>query len=195
MIQAVIFDCFGVLIGDGLEIAIAKLEKTDSGLRAYVQDTIYQANRGILKPKEARRLIAERLGLNSEEWFEQIKHGEARNPDVLMWVQALRKNYKTALLSNVPKGALKERFTDDELGNWFDVVVVSGEVGLVKPDPEIYRLTAERLGVAPEACVFIDDRENYAEGARAVGMQAIWFQSYSQAKKALETILSSDSKN
>ena len=59
------------------------------------------------------------------------------------------------------------------LAELFDSVVISGEVGLHKPQPEIYELGAERLGVPPADCVFVDDlRENVA-GAEAVGMTAI----------------------
>jgi putative hydrolase of the HAD superfamily len=55
----------------------------------------------------------------------------------------------------------------------FDATVISGDVGLHKPDPEIYRMGAERLGLAPPQCVFVDDlRENVA-GAEAVGMTAL----------------------
>ncbi len=55
----------------------------------------------------------------------------------------------------------------------FDATVISGDVGLHKPQPEIYALGAERIGVAPELCVFVDDlRENVA-GAEAVGMTAL----------------------
>jgi putative hydrolase of the HAD superfamily len=55
----------------------------------------------------------------------------------------------------------------------FDAIVISGEVGLHKPDPAIYRLGAERIGLETAACVFVDDlRENVA-GAEAVGMTAI----------------------
>lgn len=59
----------------------------------------------------------------------------------------------------------------DEL---FDDVVDSCEVGMRKPDPAIYRLACERLGVAPEASLFIDDHQGNVAGARAVGMGAVW---------------------
>ncbi len=59
----------------------------------------------------------------------------------------------------------------DEL---FDDVVDSSAVGLRKPDPAIYRLACERLGVAPEASVFIDDHHGNVLGARAIGMHAVW---------------------
>ena len=51
--------------------------------------------------------------------------------------------------------------------------MISGELGLHKPQPEIYRLAAERLEVAPAACVFVDDLQENCEGAEAVGMTAI----------------------
>lgn len=59
----------------------------------------------------------------------------------------------------------------DEL---FDDVVDSSAVGLRKPDPAIYRLACERLGVAPEASIFIDDHHGNVLGARAIGMHAVW---------------------
>ena len=77
---------------------------------------------------------------------------------------------RTGLISNSWGTGIYEPRMLSEL---FDAVVISGDVGLHKPQPEIYALGAERLGVAPEACVFVDDlRENVA-GAKAVGMTAI----------------------
>lgn len=55
----------------------------------------------------------------------------------------------------------------------FDTVVISGEVGLRKPDPRIYRLAAERLAVTPEECVFVDDLAPNVRGAAAVGMVGV----------------------
>ena len=51
--------------------------------------------------------------------------------------------------------------------------MISAEVHLHKPQPEIYRLAAERLEVAPEECVFVDDLRENCEGAEAVGMTAV----------------------
>src|SRR6266513_4872372 len=64
----------------------------------------------------------------------------------------------------------------------FDGVVISGEVGLHKPQPEIFRLGAEWIGVAPEECVFVDDLRENCEGAEAVGMTAV------RHRNAAETI-------
>lgn len=57
--------------------------------------------------------------------------------------------------------------------DWFDVVVDSCEEGIRKPDPEIYRRTTDRLGVAPEACVFLDDSADNVRAAIELGMRGI----------------------
>jgi len=77
---------------------------------------------------------------------------------------------KTGLVSNSWSTSHYDR---DMLEELFDTAVISAEVGLHKPQPEIYRLAAERLVVPPEQCVFVDDLRENCAGAEAVGMTAI----------------------
>ena len=74
----------------------------------------------------------------------------------------------------------------DEL---FEVVVDSAFVGTRKPEPEIYAITLERLGVEPRACVFIDDLEPNVDGAKTAGMQGIVHRDTSQTIAELESLL------
>jgi epoxide hydrolase-like predicted phosphatase len=76
---------------------------------------------------------------------------------------------KTALLSN----SWGNTYDKEQLDELFDAAVISGEVGLRKPEPEIYRLTAERLGVPTQECVFVDDLAPNIRGAVAVGMVGV----------------------
>jgi len=76
----------------------------------------------------------------------------------------------------------------DEL---FDQVVISGEVGLRKPQPEIYLLAAERLRVEPSECVFVDDFKINADGAAAVGMLGIQHRNAGETIPRLEAFLGS----
>jgi len=72
----------------------------------------------------------------------------------------------------------------------FETVVDSGFVGVRKPDPEIYRLTLERLGgVAPERVVFVDDFEHNCEAARALGMTAVRFETTAQTIAEIDAAL------
>lgn len=77
---------------------------------------------------------------------------------------------RTALLSNT-WGA--EKAMRDEIVDLFDASVLSGEVGMRKPDPAIYALAVERLGLAPEQCAFVDDFEVNVRAAERAGMRAI----------------------
>jgi epoxide hydrolase-like predicted phosphatase len=78
---------------------------------------------------------------------------------------------RTGLLSNSWGDGLA--YDDALLDELFDARVISSEVGLRKPDPAIYALAAERLGLAPAACVFVDDLPGNLKPARALGMATV----------------------
>ncbi len=79
-----------------------------------------------------------------------------------------------------------DRSTFPEL---FDGVVISGDVGMHKPQPEIFALGAERAGVAPEESVFVDDLRQNCEGAEAVGMTAVLHRGADTTLPQLEALL------
>jgi epoxide hydrolase-like predicted phosphatase len=99
---------------------------------------------------------------------------------------ARRQGLRTGLISNSMGRAMYAGAPLDEL---FDGVVISGEVGLHKPQPEIFRLGAERAGVAPEACVFVDDLRENCAGAEAVGMTAVLHRGAATTLPRLEALL------
>jgi putative hydrolase of the HAD superfamily len=81
---------------------------------------------------------------------------------------------RLGLLSNASRG-FTERLRARGVAALFDDVVVSADVGLAKPDPAAFRLAAERLGAAPEACLMIDDQPQHLPGAEAAGMRTHLF--------------------
>jgi HAD superfamily hydrolase (TIGR01509 family) len=189
VIRAVIFDCFGVVISDALSVLTAELADKDPAAAAQVHALLAQSNTGLLSSEESSTQIAGIFGLSYEQYRARIQEGEIKNQQLLDYVTELRRTYKTALLSNIPQYSLSRRFTEDELGRYFDVVVASGEIGYAKPQAQAYEITADRLSVRLDECVFIDDREPYCEGARAVGMQAILYQDLDQFRTELEQLL------
>lgn len=195
MIKAVIFDCFGVLLTDAVRQTIEDLTEDDPKKSERILELIRQNNRGFITPEESYEQISEVIGITAQEWQQQMLAGEARNARLLALIPELKKRYKTALLSNVGKGALTKRFSENELHTLFDVVVASGEVGVMKPDRRIYDITAQRLGVSLSSCVFIDDIESYADAAKEAGMQAIHYTSFRQFEIELEQILAVDAKD
>jgi HAD superfamily hydrolase (TIGR01509 family) len=87
-------------------------------------------------------------------------------------VRRLRPRYKLSVLSNADM-SLRARLERDGIHALFDDVVISAEVGMAKPDPAIFRLAIERLGLAPAECVFVDDWDANVEAAREVGMRGV----------------------
>ena len=102
--------------------------------------------------------------------------------------RARKHGLRTGLLSNSwGMGYPREEW--DEL---FDAVVISGEVGMRKPEPAIYRHAAEALDVEPAACVFVDDLGPNVKGAVGVGMLGVKFVDAAQAIDELETLFGLD---
>jgi putative hydrolase of the HAD superfamily len=100
--------------------------------------------------------------------------------------QARRAGLKTGMISNSWGRGRYDRSTFDEL---FDGVVISGEVGLHKPQPQIFELGAERVGLSPMSCVFVDDLRENCVGAEAVGMVAVLHRGPDETLARLEDLL------
>ncbi|MGH2946939.1 MAG: HAD family hydrolase [Solirubrobacteraceae bacterium] len=126
---------------------------------------------GRLAEAEFEPRFAALLEVESERLIDRMFGGMAPDEEMLAGVRAARAaGARTGLLSNSWSVHHYDRALLDEL---FDATVISGEVGLRKPDPAIYALAAERLGLPPEACVFVDDLPGNLKPARALGMATV----------------------
>jgi putative hydrolase of the HAD superfamily len=128
------------------------------------------------------------LGVERRAGLVERMFGHIR-PEPTM-VEAVRRarsqRIRTGLVSNSMGVGRYDRSTFPEL---FDGVVISGEEGMHKPQPGIFRLGAERIGLRPEQCVFVDDLRENCEGAEAVGMTAILHRGADSTLPRLEELL------
>jgi epoxide hydrolase-like predicted phosphatase len=189
-IEAVIFDLFWVILTDSLSQIASRIQTSNPAGFAEIKELVRQASWGMIERDKSNRRIAEILGLDMAEYIRQVSDGEVRDGELLNYIKELRKNHKIGLLSNVSRGGIQRRFAPAELSEYFDAVVASGDEGVAKPDPSVYELTADRLGVRCDACVFTDDIPLYCEGAQAVGMQAIHYEDFESFKQQLDALLS-----
>lgn len=128
------------------------------------------------------------LGVSPDNLVERLFGGIGPDEPMLEAVRrARRAGVKTGLISNSWGNGLA--YDPELLRELFDAVVISGEVGLHKPQPEIYRLAADRIGVPPENCVFVDDLRENCVGAQAVGMKAILHRGADGTLPQLEELL------
>jgi epoxide hydrolase-like predicted phosphatase len=162
------------------------------GEREAADNPVHALERGEIEIPHFEERLAEHLvsttgdPVRPEGLLTRMFAGFQRAEDMVGVVQRVRAaRFKTALLSN-SWGLDYPREGWDQL---FDVTVISGEVGLRKPEPEIYELCARRLGVVPNACVFIDDLAPNVKGAAAVGMVGILHRTYEETVAELETLL------
>ena len=86
-------------------------------------------------------------------------------------------------------GTLDELFSPEERSKLFDAVLLSYEEHLVKPNPEVFRIMAQRMGLRPEECVMIDDLEENCEGAEVAGMRSVQHITNAYTKEMMSKIL------
>jgi epoxide hydrolase-like predicted phosphatase len=197
-IRAVVFDIGGVLEYTpdlGVDAAWAKrLELTTAEFQKRLMPVWKGGNIGTITLEDVHQRIGAILGIDEERvnaymedvWREYV--GTA-NRELIDYFRNLRPRYQTAILSNSFVGAREREQELYGFEDMTDFIIYSHEVGLRKPDPAIYKLTCERLGLPPEKVVFVDDIEENINAARAFGMQAILCKETGQAIAEIEVCL------
>jgi len=162
---------------------VRELFRGDAGALALLRGL----ETGELSDAEFERRFGGLLGLAEHEGLIGRMFAGLR-PDEQM-IAAVR----AARRSGVPTGLISNSWGlgiyDRAPINLFDATVISGEVGLHKPQPEIYRLACERLAVEPEAAVFVDDLRENCAGAEQVGMTAVLHRDTRETIARLEELL------
>jgi epoxide hydrolase-like predicted phosphatase len=142
--------------------------------------------RGEVEPQEFEQRFAKLLGTEPEGLVEGLFSGLGPADEMLTAVRRAREGgAPTGLVSN---SWVMDHYTD-ELRELFDAVVISGEVGLHKPEPEIFELAARRVDRAPADCIFVDDLRENCTGAEALGMTAILHRDPAATIACLEELL------
>ena len=142
--------------------------------------------RGAVTDSEFEHDFGEILGVPPEGLIDRLFGGLSPEQAMIDAVSAAREaGIRTGLISNSWGTGIYERAPL----RIFDATVISGDVGLHKPQPEIYELGAERIGIEAAACVFVDDLRENVTGAEAVGMTAILHRDPAQTIQELERLL------
>jgi HAD superfamily hydrolase (TIGR01509 family) len=189
--RAIIFDCYGVLTSDGW-IPFKKkyfgADGADPALEAQATDLSKSLNAGYTSLDEFTHEVASLAGVSKSEAYSAIQENAA-NEELFTYIQtALKPHYRIGMLSNAGSDMLAELFTAEQVA-LFDMTALSYATGLLKPQAEAYLDAAERLGVSPADCVFIDDQQRYCTAAEDAGMRAVWYQNFDQMQRQLEAVL------
>jgi len=197
VIRALIFDFGSVLVKMADEsprqVLAEKLGVTLQDLYRLVFDseTALKGLVGELTIEQHWQAVAEALGVAPADiptMTAQFWGADEVNYELLDYIAGLRPTYKVGLLSNAWDDLRQVMEVRWDAVRLFDDLVISAEVGLAKPDPRIFQLAVERLGVQPGETVFVDDVSANVEAARKVGLQAIHYQTNLQLFSELSAL-------
>jgi putative hydrolase of the HAD superfamily len=181
-----VFDSFrDFCVTEGLDPgAVKDLFRADPNARRLVR----AVETGEIDEADFSNRFGELLGIaDRERLIDRLFAGMGPDEAMLAAVKGARaQGIRTGLVSNSMGEGRYDRGAFPEL---FDGVVISGEVGMHKPQPEIFKLGCERIGLPPEECVFVDDLRENCEGAEAVGMRAILHRGAETTVPELERLL------
>lgn len=185
-IKAIVFDCFGVLIDESFGAFIDNhfSDNPEKKEQAKRVDTLYCL--GKLSGDHVISEFSKLADISREECIAEVSKMTINYP-LLDIVKSLKSTYKTGFLSNAGENPL-EVFFDPEHAELFDAVSISFESGFVKPEAGAFEDVAGKLGVRMDECIFIDDRLDYCEGARNVGMQAVQYKGVETLNQQLKKL-------
>jgi len=196
-IKALIWDLEGVLMltdDDNLPLTVAKkLNAPYEKVREiFFSDTNDKVDLGEITQDHFNEYVLDTLQISRDKKYlleEVINEEFYIDEELLKKIAGMRREYKTGLLSNFSNDLRPKIENEWAIASAFDEIIISCEVGMIKPDPAIFNLMLDRLGVKVDESVFIDDRIKNIDGAKELGLHTIFFTDKEQALGELARIL------
>lgn len=189
MIRGIIFDCFGVLYHGSIGHLY---ELTPKENRTELANLSLSSDYGYVSRQDFITQVSALTGKTTGEIGQIMQADHIRNQAMVDYLRTLRPKYKIALLSNIGRGVMSRLFSESEQEELFDFVVLSSDVGMIKPDPDIFKFTSDKLGILPEECLMVDDIDDNIHGAKAAGMQGVVFTTTQDFLSEIDTILANE---
>lgn len=197
-LQAIIWDLGGVLLRTEDQQPRAQLARELNLTYAEIDQLVFnspsarQASRGEISARQHWQNLCEIWSWPEDRLSElqaRFWGGDRLDLELVEFIRSFEPRYTTALLSNNWSDLRQAITTQWQIDDAFDEIVISAEVGLVKPDPRIYRLTEEKLGILPEQALFVDDFIENIQAALARGWKSVHFQNSQQAMAEVKALL------
>lgn len=185
-IKTILFDFFGVFSTPVYKTVIEKYipqEETNTWMKKLdFLDT------GELLEKDLVSELAQKASVTEGEIWEMVKNTPQVNYELFDFVEKnLKGNYKISLLTNIPR-SLIERIIPDKL-DFFDPLLISSDLKLIKPSKEIFELAIQRTNCSPHEILFIDDGERNIAAAKALGLHGIVYKDFQSFVSELKPYL------
>jgi putative hydrolase of the HAD superfamily len=197
-VRNVIFDLGGVVVDWNPDHIVARVQPVPE-LRAALKEALFGHadwrlfDRGTLSEPELIERLQLRLGASLPEVeaiLDAVRNSLVEKPETLQLIRALRaKGTPLYCLSNMPASIYSHLRRRHSFWDAFNGIVISGEVQMMKPEPEVFMHLLSTFKLRAEESVFIDDLRANIESAKQVGLRAIWFKDAAQCRLELDRIL------
>ena len=196
-IKAVIWDIGGVIMRTEDQAPRAELAAQLGVTREFLNELVFggeqgtRAQIGEINQQEIWDYVRSELKLAPGEYpdlRERFFGGDVLDTQLVDFIRSLKPRFKIGIISNA-WSQIADSLVEWGIDDAFEMVVGSGDVGIMKPDPRIFQIALENLSVEPAQAVFVDDFIQNIHGAQALGISAIHFRSREQAIQELERLL------
>lgn len=187
MMKAIIFDFYGVVSVRAHEVFVDEVAEEFAARGEDFYDLRRQHDLGILSVEDFLQKVADISGMTVEECLDRMHSERVLNGPLLEYLRdQLKPHYKIGMLSNAAGDLRGFVNPPNALDGLFDDMIISADVGMIKPDPRVFALACERLGSKPAETLMIDDLADNCEGAKVAGLMAIQYQTWPQCRHELE---------
>lgn len=186
MIKAVLFDFFDVLRTDGSNRWLKQHGLDREG--PFLAES-QRHDRGEYTDKQYFEAVGKLSGQTGDQVEQEMEDNNVLNQSLVDYISTLHGTYKLALLSNSASKYLRDELAKYDLEKYFDEIVISSEVGLIKPEPAIFEHILKKLALRPDECVFTDDNPKNVEAAEKLGIHGIVFTGTDDFRQRFEKYL------
>jgi putative hydrolase of the HAD superfamily len=197
-VRNVIFDLGGVVFDWNPDHIVARVQPVPE-LRAALKAALFGHadwrlfDRGTLTEAELIERLQTRIGATRQEVeviLDAVRESLVEKPETLQLIRALQgQGTPLYCLSNMPGSIYAHLRRRHNFWDAFSGIVISGQVQMMKPEPEVFRHLLATFNLRPEESVFIDDLPANIESARQVGLHTVWFKDATQCRRELDQIL------
>ncbi|MGD8374011.1 MAG: HAD-IA family hydrolase [Candidatus Woesebacteria bacterium] len=187
-IKAIFFDFFGVISLARHQLFFETTIPNYHKRRLELEDLGRQHDLGLITTDQYLYELSMATGMSAKQCLDQMRSQRVTNEPLLNYIKdQLKPNYKIGMISNAG-GDVKE-YIDKKYWSIFDTVVISCEVGVIKPDPLIFEIACQRLNVTPSQAVLVDDTQDNCDGAKSAGMVPILYTTLQDMQSEFKKIL------
>jgi putative hydrolase of the HAD superfamily len=197
VVKNVIFDLGGVVIEWNSD-RILETYYADPDVRAIMKQQMFQhpdwleLDRGTMHESELLARLGVRTGRPAAELsglFDAVRESLHAKPDTVALLEKLcARGVPLYCLSNISSDIFKYLRERHSFWGVFRGIVISGDLKMIKPEPEIFHFLLQRYGLAAAETIFVDDNAPNIEAARALGIQTVWFKNARQCELEVEEL-------